>query len=203
MPFEADGGTAHRLHVERLAHPPDEGLAEGRAPRGDLVQGSVRAIASWRAWNRWGAGSTRRMLMSAGSSSFTRRSSEAGGTFVRMSRCATCASACTPASVRPAPYSSSSRTPVASRTARSISPGHGAGVLLNLPPAVARAGVFDRQLEAGHAAAHWSSSRGQGSIGRWALGAGRWALGGGLAAGGGRGAPRGGRGRSMPVNSRR
>src|SRR4051812_9998454 len=39
-----------------------------------------------------------------------------------MSRCATCAMACTPASVRPAPYSSNSRRPVAVSTARSISP---------------------------------------------------------------------------------
>src|SRR5688572_7105316 len=39
-----------------------------------------------------------------------------------MSRCATCASACTPASVRPAPYNSNSRLRVASSTARSISP---------------------------------------------------------------------------------
>jgi hypothetical protein len=28
--------------------------------------------------------------------------------------------------------------------------GHGAGILLNLPPAVARAGVLESQLEAGH-----------------------------------------------------
>jgi hypothetical protein len=60
--------------------------------------------------------------MSAGNSSFSRRRSVSAGRFVLTSRCATCPSACTPASVRPDPYSSKSLRPVTVRTAPSISP---------------------------------------------------------------------------------
>ena len=91
--------------------------------------------------------------MSAGSASFTRATSVAGGSVTARSACATCASACTPASVRPEPYvSTSRREPTTSRSAALELALHGARVLLNLPAAVARAGVFDRQLVAGHAA---------------------------------------------------
>ncbi len=38
MPFEDAAGLGHRADVERVADPPDEGLAEGRAPARDLVE---------------------------------------------------------------------------------------------------------------------------------------------------------------------
>ncbi len=60
--------------------------------------------------------------MSAGSSLFSRSTSVSGGRFVATSRWATCASAWTPASVLPDPYSSKSLRDVTVRTARSISP---------------------------------------------------------------------------------
>ncbi len=60
--------------------------------------------------------------MSAGSSPFSRSVSVSGGRLVATSRWATCASAWTPASVRPDPYSSKSLRVVTVRTARSISP---------------------------------------------------------------------------------
>ena len=60
--------------------------------------------------------------MSAGSSSLMRHASVAASMRVSICRCATCASACTPASVRPAPYNSKLRTPVTAAIARSISP---------------------------------------------------------------------------------
>ena len=78
-----------------------------------------------------------------------RRISASGGIGVVRSRCATCASACTPASVRPEPYSSNSRAPVAARDRALDLSLDRSRVLLHLPAAVARAGVLDRQLEAG------------------------------------------------------
>src|SRR5437870_2569574 len=62
------------------------------------------------------------MLMSAGNSSFSRRRRVSAGIVVLTSRCATCAAAWTPASVRPDPYSSKSVRRVTARTARSSSP---------------------------------------------------------------------------------
>ena len=69
---------------------------------------------------------------------------------VSICRWATCASACTPASVRPAPYSSKRLHAGHGRDRALDLAGHGPGVLLDLPPAVAGAGVLDGQLEARH-----------------------------------------------------
>src|SRR5687768_4814473 len=60
--------------------------------------------------------------MSLGSASLARRRSVSAGMDVMMSRCATCSSACTPASVRPDPYNSNCCCPVTSAITRVSSP---------------------------------------------------------------------------------
>ncbi len=64
-------------------------------------------------------------------------------------RCATCARACTPASVRPAPYSSNSAPGRLVDGTFEVAL-HRPGVLLDLPPAVAGARVLDGELETRH-----------------------------------------------------
>ena len=150
MPTNARAAARMRVEIERLLDPPDVRLAQtpSAAARSDTGSGAPprRAARGSDAARRrpQDVDVGRQLVVDAGGAACRR------GSDVPTSRCATCASAWTPASVRPDPYSSKSFRPVTVAHGAIDLALHGPRVLLDLPAAVARAGVFDRQLEAGH-----------------------------------------------------
>ena len=145
-------GGMHRVGVEMARHPPGAADVEreigavvgdaievvpllGGEPRLEIIRHDLRAESTPIGCGRKCA--------------FRPSRSRPGGKCFAMSQCATCASACTPASVRPAPWT---RTVLAAdRLHRGFQRAlHGGAIVLDLPAGERRAVIFDDELVAGH-----------------------------------------------------